>query len=69
MKLSAAKEWPKKRNDQYIKSVVDGRVNLARKKDVSLQTQPRNSENKTPHRSEIISFLIAFLLIPVTLAQ
>ena len=69
MKSSAAKEWPKKRNDQYIKSVVDGRVNLARKKDVSLQTQPRNSENKTPPEREIITFLFAFLLIPVTLAH
>ena len=60
------KSGQKKRNDQYIKSVVDGRVNLARKKDVSLQTQPRNSENKTPPEREIITFLIAFLLIPVT---
>ena len=60
----------KKRNDLYIKrSVVDGRVNLARKKDVSPQTQPRNSENKTPPRREIITFLFAYLLIPVTLAH
>ena len=59
-----------KRNDLYIKrSVVDGRVNLARKKDVSPQTQPRNSENKTPPRREIITFLFAYLLIPVTLAH
>ena len=59
-----------KRNDLYIKrSVVDGRVNLARKKDVSLQTQPRNSENKTPPRREIITFLFACLLTPVALAH
>ena len=69
MKLSAAKKWQKKERPVYIKSVVDGRVNLARKKDVSRQTQPRNSENKTPPEREIITFSIAFLLITVTLAH